>query len=80
MHYHYLTVEPTRWGWSGTACEAVTSVHFAALISEAFDWLVTVDPHLHRRGSLYEIYSIPNAVVAAAPATARWIAGTYRGR
>jgi ribose-phosphate pyrophosphokinase len=54
--------------------EAVTSVHFAALLSEAFDWLVTVDPHLHRRGSLSEIYSIPNAVVAAAPAMARWIA------
>ena len=54
--------------------EAVTSVHFAALLSEAFDWLVTVDPHLHRRGSLAEIYSIPNAAVAAAPAMARWIA------
>lgn len=55
--------------------EAVTSVHFAALLSDAFDWLVTVDPHLHRRGSLSEIYSIPNAVVGAAPALARWIAG-----
>lgn len=54
--------------------EAVTSVHFAALLSQEFDWLVTVDPHLHRRGSLSEIYSIPNAVVAAAPAMARWIA------
>jgi ribose-phosphate pyrophosphokinase len=58
--------------------EAVTSVHFAALISQAFDWLVTVDPHLHRRGSLSEIYSIPNAVVAAAPAMARWIAGNVQ--
>lgn len=54
--------------------EALTSVHFAALLSEAFDWLVTVDPHLHRRRSLSEIYSIPDAVVAAAPAMARWIA------
>ena len=53
--------------------EAVTSVHFAALLSHAFDWLVTVDPHLHRRGSLSEIYSIPNKVVAAAPAIAQWI-------
>ena len=53
--------------------EAVTSVHFAALLSGAFDWLVTVDPHLHRRGSLAEIYSIPSAVVAAAPAMALWI-------
>lgn len=54
--------------------EAVTSVHFAALLSEAFDWLVTVDPHLHRRSSLAEIYSIPTAVVSAAPALATWIA------
>lgn len=58
--------------------EAVTSVHFAALLSEAFDWLVTVDPHLHRRTSLSEIYSIPNAVIAAAPAMAQWIARNVR--
>lgn len=53
--------------------EAVTSSHFAALLSSAFDWLVTVDPHLHRRGSLAELYSIPANVVAAAPALAAWI-------
>lgn len=53
--------------------EAVTSVHFAALLSQAFDWLATVDPHLHRRGSLSEIYPIPSKVVAAAPAMAQWI-------
>ena len=53
--------------------EAITSVHFAKLIGEAFDWLVTVDPHLHRRRSLAEVYSIPSAVVAAAPAIAHWI-------
>ena len=53
--------------------EAVTSIHFAALLSAAFDWLVTVDPHLHRRSSLAEIYSIPSRVVAAAPAMAQWI-------
>ena len=50
------------------------ATHFAALISAAFDWLVTVDPHLHRRSSLAEIYSIPAATVAAAPALAKWIA------
>ena len=53
--------------------EAVTSVHFAALVSQAFDWLVTVDPHLHRRSSLSEIYSIPATAVAAAPGLASWI-------
>lgn len=53
--------------------EAVSSVHFAALLSGAFDWLVTVDPHLHRRASLAEIYSIPAENVASAPALAAWI-------
>jgi ribose-phosphate pyrophosphokinase len=53
--------------------EAITSAHFAALLSGAFDWLVTVDPHLHRRGSLAEIYRIPSKAVAAAPALAQWI-------
>ena len=28
--------------------EAVTSRQVAGLLSSAFDWLVTVDPHLHR--------------------------------
>jgi ribose-phosphate pyrophosphokinase len=53
--------------------EAVTSVHFARLMADAFDWLVTVDPHLHRRSSLGEIYAIPSRLVAAAPAMAQWI-------
>jgi len=55
------------------AGEAITSVHFAALLYQAFDWLVTVDPHLHRRASLSEIYPMRNAVVSAAPALAEWI-------
>ncbi len=54
--------------------EAVTSGHFARLLSAEFDWLVTVDPHLHRRSSLAEIYSIPAAAVSASPALAAWIA------
>lgn len=54
--------------------EAVTSTHFAALLSGMFDWMVTVDPHLHRRGSLAEIYAIPAIAVPAAPALAQWIA------
>ncbi len=53
--------------------EALTSVTFAGLISSSFDWLVTVDPHLHRYQALREIYRIPTAVVKAAPAIARWI-------
>lgn len=53
--------------------EAVTSRYFAALLSEAFDWLLTVDPHLHRYDSLDEIYTIPTRVVHSAPLLAEWI-------
>ena len=54
--------------------EAVSSAHFARLISGAFDSLVTVDPHLHRRQSLGEIFTIPTRVEHAAPLLADWIA------
>jgi ribose-phosphate pyrophosphokinase len=53
--------------------EALTSAQFAALLSASFDWLVTADPHLHRRSSLAEIYSIPARVVQCAPLLAGWI-------
>jgi ribose-phosphate pyrophosphokinase len=53
--------------------EALTSASFARLISARFDWLVTVDPHLHRRQSLAEIYTIPTVAARAAPLLARWI-------
>lgn len=53
--------------------EAVTSATVARLLSAQFDWLVTVDPHLHRRRSLGEIYTIPAEVVHAAPLLAEWI-------
>ena len=53
--------------------EAVTSASFARLLSARFDWLVTVDPHLHRRHSLGEIYSIPTEVVHTAPLLTQWI-------
>jgi ribose-phosphate pyrophosphokinase len=47
--------------------EAVTSAAFARLISSSFDWLVTIDPHLHRNKSLDEIYTIPSVAGHAAP-------------
>jgi ribose-phosphate pyrophosphokinase len=53
--------------------EAVTSTAFACLLSSFLDWLVTVDPHLHRRSSLDEIYTLSSRVVHAAPAIAEWI-------
>jgi len=53
--------------------EAITSSYFARLISSSFDWLVTVDPHLHRHASLDEIYAIPGQAVHAHAALSRWI-------
>jgi len=55
--------------------EAVTSRQVAELLSNAFDWIVTVDPHLHRYASLGEIYRIPSRVVHASPLLATWISG-----
>lgn len=54
--------------------EGITSAHFARLVSGFADWLLTVDPHLHRHHTLRAIYSIRSAVVHAAPAIAQWIA------
>lgn len=46
---------------------------YAKLMSGTFDWLLTVDPHLHRVSSLDQIYSIPARAVSAMPAVAEWI-------
>lgn len=53
--------------------EGVTSKYFARLLSSGLQWLVTVDPHLHRLGSLAEIYPIPTTVISAAPTMSEWI-------
>jgi ribose-phosphate pyrophosphokinase len=54
--------------------EGLTAAYFARLVSSTADWLVTVDPHLHRIDSLDGIYTIPTTIARAAPAIARWIA------
>lgn len=53
--------------------EAVTSEYFAQLLSSFVDYLITIDPHLHRRSSLAEIYSIPTQVSHASSCISRWI-------
>lgn len=55
--------------------EAVTSRVFAADLSRHVDWLVTVDPHLHRYLSLDEIYPVPNRAVSGAKALTNWLRG-----
>ncbi len=54
---------------------AITSKLFASALSKHIDWLVTIDPHLHRYQSLDEIYAVPNQVVQGAPALAEWLKG-----
>lgn len=54
--------------------EAVTSLTYSRLLSSQFDWLVTVDPHLHRYPHLDAIYSIPAIAASATQPIAEWIA------
>ena len=53
--------------------EGLTSTYFAQLLSSTFDYLVTVDPHLHRHAALSEIYTIPTQCLHAAPLLSHWI-------
>jgi ribose-phosphate pyrophosphokinase len=53
--------------------EAISSNIFAKFLSQHLNWLITVDPHLHRHKSLNEIYSIPTKVVHATLPIANWI-------
>ena len=53
--------------------EAISAVAYADFLSESFDWIATVDPHLHRIHSLDRIFTIPALCVASAPAIAAWI-------
>lgn len=55
------------------AGEGITSRYFAQTVSAHIDWLVTVDPHLHRYRSLDDLYPVPSRVVSAAPLLAEWI-------
>ena len=53
--------------------EAVTSTYFARFISDFADTLITIDPHLHRRHSMNEIYTVPCKVLHAAGLISKWI-------
>lgn len=53
--------------------EGVTSHYVARLLSQHFDWLLTVDPHLHRISNLQEIYTIPARSLTAVAPMAAWI-------
>jgi ribose-phosphate pyrophosphokinase len=53
--------------------EAISAPIFARFLEDSFDWLVTVDPHLHRNPDLATLYRIPARRVSAAPRVAQWI-------
>jgi ribose-phosphate pyrophosphokinase len=53
--------------------EAITSNAYARLLSASLDWIVTIDPHLHRRSSMSEIYSVPVTDCHAAAKLSGWI-------
>ena len=53
--------------------EGITSSYFASFLSSFVDRLITIDPHLHRRKSLSEIYSIPSTVLHAQHLITVWI-------
>jgi ribose-phosphate pyrophosphokinase len=56
------------------AGEAITSRTFARLLSQGVDWLLTVEPHLHRFAALRELYTIPATAVHVAAEIGCWIA------
>ena len=47
--------------------EGISARYFADLLSQAVDWLATVDPHLHRIHSLADVLTVP----APSPAVVR---------
>jgi ribose-phosphate pyrophosphokinase len=53
--------------------QAISSCIFGRLLDQAFDWLLTVDPHLHRHRTLAEAGMPRGRVAHAAPALATWI-------
>lgn len=53
--------------------EAVSAAAYGRLLSQAFDWIATVDPHLHRMKSLDAVFSIPALCISSMPAVADWI-------
>jgi ribose-phosphate pyrophosphokinase len=53
--------------------EGITSHYFARMISSTVDWMVTVDPHLHRHSTLEGLYTIPTTIARSALSIARWV-------
>lgn len=59
--------------------EAVSQKVVARLLSDAFEGLVTVDPHLHRTHDLNSVFSMPVTQLSAAPLLGRAITANNAG-
>jgi ribose-phosphate pyrophosphokinase len=59
--------------------QALSQSVVARLLGEAFDDVLTVEAHLHRIGSLAEIYRCPARSISAAPVVADWLASRAPG-
>jgi ribose-phosphate pyrophosphokinase len=55
------------------AGQAISAPLFAEFLAQTVDWLVTVDPHLHRIGRLDDVYRIPTRTLSSAKLLASWI-------
>lgn len=53
--------------------EGVNARYFAEIISEHFNWVITVDPHLHRISSLEDIFPVSSRVLRSAPFISEFI-------
>ena len=58
--------------------ETVSAQHMGTWLSQRFDWVATVDPHLHRITDLSEVFTIPSRVVHAAASVAQWVGNHVR--
>lgn len=53
--------------------EGISSIYFAKLLSTYFDWMMTIDPHLHRWHSLSDVFSIDTTLLHSTQPIAQWI-------
>lgn len=53
--------------------ESLSAPAYARFLGHSFDWLVTVDAHLHRFRALDEVFAIPATNVSASDALIPWI-------
>ena len=53
--------------------EAISAHSFASILSRHFDWLVTIEPHLHRIASLGDVFRIPARAAEATGPIGDWI-------